>query len=303
MKKIILFLLTTVFLALSFSFAKPNLPYVPSDSVPYVIITTNQAKSAYQVLADWKTMKGTHTGVIEMSYILDYFPGYDNAEKVRNYIKHMHDNFYTRWVLLGGDVSEVPTRYARVWLGGSGDLNAISDYYYSCLEGDWNYDEDSLWGELEDSVDLNPQVYVGRIPTSNPDTVSYFINKLLSYEKNSPYLDYQTKALFLTSWINGDRSAQSLRDTLVTFLPYWFTQVNLDEYSSDEGIDSLNSGFGLIVNYSMSQHESNFITLWNNRDNINNDSLNNLNNQHRFGVMLNSTCQNNAFNLDCISKH
>ncbi|MGB2697577.1 MAG: C25 family cysteine peptidase, partial [Candidatus Zixiibacteriota bacterium] len=300
MKKAILFLLSMVLLVSSLSFAKPNLPNVPSDSIPYVIITTSEGKSAYQVLADWKTKKGTHTGVIEMSYILDNFSGYDNAEKVRNYIKHMYDNFYTKWVLLGGDVSKVPTRQVRV---GYGSFNAISDYYYSCLDGDWNYDEDGIWGELEDSVDLNPEVYVGRIPTSNPDTVSYVINKLLSYERDSPYLDYQTKVLFLTSWIIGDRSAQSLRDTLVTHLPSWFTQVNLDEYSPDEGMDSLNSGFGLIVNYSMSQHESNFITLWNNRDNINNDSLNNLNNQHRFGVMLNSTCQNNAFNLDCISKH
>jgi hypothetical protein len=42
-----------------------------------------------------------------------------------------------------------------------------TDLLLALLDGDWNADGDGLWGEVEDGVDLLPEVAVGRIAAGN----------------------------------------------------------------------------------------------------------------------------------------
>jgi len=60
-------------------FAKPGL--LPSDTIPYVIITTDYLKSTYEPLKQWKTMKGTKTEIKTISEIDGVYTGVDLAEK------------------------------------------------------------------------------------------------------------------------------------------------------------------------------------------------------------------------------
>ena len=88
-----------------------------------------------------------------------------------------------------------------------------SDLYYSCLDGNWNADADSLYGEGYDSsaspgdaADLLPEVWVGRAPVKNATQAQLFVNKTLTYEK-TPVADYMknvllfAEVLFPQDWV------------------------------------------------------------------------------------------------------
>ncbi len=102
---------------------------------PYIIITDNRAWSEdktqrgflsgnmvteFQRLAEWKTQKGLRTEVVTIVDIVSGRFGNFSAgsrdlqEVIRRFLKHARAKFHTYWVLLGGDVSVIPARYAVV---------------------------------------------------------------------------------------------------------------------------------------------------------------------------------------------
>ncbi|MHC4601580.1 MAG: C25 family cysteine peptidase, partial [Planctomycetota bacterium] len=87
-------------------------PDSPSGDMPYVIVTTQKLAPPFQPLAAWKTKFGLPAQVVTVEAIA-YDPrnaGTDLAEKVRSFLRRAHENWNTRWVLLGGHVTEVPSR-------------------------------------------------------------------------------------------------------------------------------------------------------------------------------------------------
>ena len=276
-----------------------------SNDTPYVIITTQTLSPAFESLAEWKTKKGTPTKIEYLPDILSGYSGEDDAEKIRNFIIDAYTNYNTEWILLGGDVDIIPARYA--WIKMYGGQYLLTDYYYACLDGDWNYDEDTLWGEArEDSVDLLAEVNVGRIPVSDLSSAQTFINKLFSYEKESPYFDYQTKALFLSSHMFEGGDGQEFCDTLINYFPDHFTiEGPWYDYHSDTGIVKMNEGYGIICNYSHAQDACNFLARhYNPIDPIYYYDIDSLVNTNRYSVMLNVTCQNVKLDTNCcLAKH
>ena len=86
----------------------------------------------------------------------------DLQNRVRDFIKDAYLWWETEFVLLGGDDEYIPHRgfYAEV-LPYVTDDDIPADLYYGALDGDWNDDGDSRWGEPEEA-DLIPEVSVGR---------------------------------------------------------------------------------------------------------------------------------------------
>jgi len=176
------------------------------DSYDYVIITNNALNSStwaytFQDLADFKNSKGIATTIVTVENILnesaywDSNPLFNDTQAViRNFITDAYMNWGIEYVLLGGDVEIIPHRGFYVDEGLYWDDDIPSDIYYACLDGIFNYDEDSYWGEYSDGpdgdeVDLYAEVYVGRAPVDSEEELSNFVFKTLSYEKsNDPYL-------------------------------------------------------------------------------------------------------------------
>ena len=102
------------------------------------------------------------------------------------------------WVLLGGDIDLVPTRVTNVDIFGPYGDHITTDYYYACLEGNWNFDGDGYYDEWDDSLnlDLYSELFVGRVPVKTQVEAEQYVSKVLTYEKTPP-TDYITKALFL----------------------------------------------------------------------------------------------------------
>ncbi len=174
--------------------------------VEYVIVTSTSYDSVFQRLADWKTQKGVPAKVRHISWITSTFPGRDNAEKLRNYLKTLPDSG-VKYVLLGGDVSVVPYREAYA-MTSEGNIHPREDdlpcdLYYSDLDGDWDYNSNSTFGEIADSVDLYADLYVGRAPVDSRSEAQAFVNKVLEYEKN-PAPSCQNKVLFFAEVLWGN---------------------------------------------------------------------------------------------------
>ncbi len=180
----------------------------------YLLITKPELVSSFQPLIDQKVADGLKVKVETVPQILANFAGRDGPEKIRNSIRHAYTNWGITYVLLGGDVSTVPCRYAYANMGNlTTDTQIPSDLYYACLEGSWDNDGDSVFGEPGDGeggqeVDLLAEVYVGRAPVDTPEEATVFVEKSVRYETTPhPHL---MDTLFLAEYLgsSGGKAAQ-----------------------------------------------------------------------------------------------
>ncbi len=154
----------------------------------YVIITAQEFDSIFARLAEWKTQKGVPAVIRHIDWVCSNFSGRDDAERLRNYLKTLPDSGVS-WVLLGGDVGLIPFRKAFA-MESEGYIHEREDslpcdQYYADLDGDWDLNGNNVFGEVADSVDLYPELFVGRAPVNTASEVQGFVNKVLAYEKGT----------------------------------------------------------------------------------------------------------------------
>ena len=123
-------------------FAPTEGPSGEGSSVEQVIVTTEDLEAAFQELADHETARGIPTVVRTVSWIESRYVGADRPARIRTFLRDAYDRWGTRYVVLGGDVDRVPTRYVP-WM----DEMIPADLYYECLDGEWNEDGDAVLGE------------------------------------------------------------------------------------------------------------------------------------------------------------
>jgi hypothetical protein len=175
-----------------------------SESPGYVIVTSADLADAFQRLARYKNETGYTTKIKYIEEILGTYPGRDDAEKLREYLKEFHASG-GRYVLLGGDETVVPIRYAYDYRTDSTisvqELQ-ICDLYYADVTGDWDSDGDGVWGErYDDNADLTAELSVGRLPFSDTSEVNHYVDKLITYETDPGHGDrsYLARAFFFFS--------------------------------------------------------------------------------------------------------
>lgn len=150
----------------------------------YLIITNEELAPCFQTLLNSKISRGMEGTITTVSWIYSHFQGRDNQERIRNYIK----DYQPTYLLLGGDTDIVPYRGVYAWVEGGTladdsffDANIPCDMYYACLDGDWDYDKDGIFGEVEDRVDMLPEVFVGRAPVNTESETEDFVAKVLKF--------------------------------------------------------------------------------------------------------------------------
>ncbi len=156
----------------------------------HVTITSSSFVSSFAPLGSYiETNLGLNDTIVAVANIYSSFPGRDNPEKIRNFIKHAYSNWSTTHVLLGGDVEVVPCRRAYGYVNGQTEYIPC-DLYYSDLDGTWDGNGNNIFGEAGDGVDMYPDVYVGRVTASQSSSVDRFVSKFTNYSSNSsaPYL-------------------------------------------------------------------------------------------------------------------
>jgi parallel beta-helix repeat protein len=268
------------------------------EEVDYLIITDGSLISAFQELADWKIQKGISTEIIDVSWVLSNYSGYDEPEKIRNCIKDFYSNHGTKWVLLGGDTPILPHRVAPVMYE-----DIPCDLYFSDLDGDWDANGDHIYGQSADSVDMYPDVFVGRAPCNDVSQAQTFVNKSLIYETDPP-TDYQTRILYAAEELWPGTDAALLKDYIdSSFVPHHFQPTRLYETSGNLNSmtfrDSLNQGQN-IINHN---GHGNFDLISIGSDVWTNSDMDNLINGPRFSLFYTFACITAAIDEDCLGEH
>jgi hypothetical protein len=155
----------------------------------YVIITLDSLTSSVNPLVDWEESKGRTVKVVTTSWIDSNYDGYDLSAKMRNFLRDKYPS--EEWgildVCLIGHYDDVPMRRCHQNLGYG---QPETDFYYAELSlpdsESWDMDEDHRYGETyDDQIDFTAEVYVGRIPWSDPSIVEHICEKSAAYEDNT----------------------------------------------------------------------------------------------------------------------
>lgn len=157
-----------------------------SGAYDLLYITPAAYAEGLQLLVDFYFPRGLIGKVATTEDIYATMAGQDNPEKIRNYIILEYQNHGITHVTLGGDVEHVPYRGFYCGVQSSSwyeDDNIPSDLYYAALDGNWNDDGDSLWGEIGED-DLLPEIGVGRMSFSTQAELDAMIHKTMQYQQN-----------------------------------------------------------------------------------------------------------------------
>jgi hypothetical protein len=206
-------------------------PLLDTADYEYVIITSaalnaTSGPNNFQALRDEKISRNITATIVTTEWIYATYPGnrpdggVDNQTRIRNFIIDAHDNWGTKYVLLGGDGDAanvggesgdniIPHRGFAGSSGSYSDSDIPADMYYACLDGSFDYNANGIYGEPTDGlnggeVDLFAEVYVGRAPVDSTTEVQNFVKKTLAYQ-NTPMTDGNLKKV----WMAGEQLASS----------------------------------------------------------------------------------------------
>ncbi|MCP4231711.1 MAG: T9SS type A sorting domain-containing protein [bacterium] len=265
------------------------------DVVPYLIITARPDATDLDSLAEWKTRKGNRAEIKTVDDITTEYPGTDTEEKIRNCIIDYYSTKGTQYVVLVGQHTNLPMRYCYDSGFNVMENNNLvpTDDYYACLDGNWNADNDTYWGEHpDDNVDFDFDVYVGRFQAHNDELVANIVNKTLCYEGTSlsdatnPY-DYCGEALLAGAWLDSNTNTGECMDFIAdNYLTdaFWTNEILQDPtysgstFSGTRFISEMEEGRDLIAH---SAH-SNTTILGTNSGSVNSAQLEALDNGPRF---------------------
>ncbi|MBI3871613.1 MAG: T9SS type A sorting domain-containing protein [candidate division Zixibacteria bacterium] len=173
----------------------------PGDTpmgISYVVVTTEAFAATVRPLVEWKARRGVAAGLATVESITAQYPAVDAAASIREYLKDAYAQGL-EWVVLAGDETVVPIRYAYAGLTPySGDPYElqICDLYYGELDGNWDADGDGVWGEqVGDQAQLYPELYVGRLPFANVADARAIIAKIIAYERGPDDAAYLVRSL------------------------------------------------------------------------------------------------------------
>jgi hypothetical protein len=159
-----------------------------------LIITPASFVSAFQPLKDYHDT----TGVLTEIHTLDQI-GATDPHSIRDYIRQEYQANGIQYVLIGADDDSIPAldMYVKSWDDEDyvEEYQMPGDFYFSCLDGTFNYDGDALWAEPTDGedggdIDMFPEVHVGRVAAGSPQEVTNLVNKTIAYlTSTAPYLE------------------------------------------------------------------------------------------------------------------
>jgi hypothetical protein len=287
----------------------PRAPGGRTTTVEYAIVTTPNLLDEFQPLADWKTKKGVPAQVFDKEWIYATYPGIDEQEQIRNFIKDYEANHGLIYVLIGGGDRKVPSRTAWDDLGYD---RIRAELYYSDTDGSWNADGDEYWGEVPgDEVDMYGDVYVGRAPVPNYTKATVFVNKILTYEGAQAGevlpTDYQLDMLFLAEilwdppYTDGGIAKDMIDNQSVPSRYDPITKLYQDDgnLNHTSAMNALNAGPGISnhcghANTTVLSIGSGALTI---------DDMDALVNGTRQGVFYSIGCYPASFENNCIANH
>jgi len=303
-------------------------PSLDGSPVVFVIVTNEAMRPEFERLAAWRTRSGVPTVVRTMGWILDnYRDGPDVPARLRSFLRDAVTSWGTESVLLAGDTPVIPVRYARTtfYLG----EEIPTDMYYQCLDGSWNANGNDRFAEglrstptfRADDADLIPDLWIGRLPVSNPAQAKTAVDKILTYEVHPPVADdYPASALMLAEvlfpqdWrpgrnilIDGAGMAESTRTRITENIRIRRLYENSGEFPGAEPeeietvIDAIDRGYGIVHHVGHGFHDNIAVGLDGHSLFI--PDVDAFDNGPRYLVFYAINCTSSAVDFDAIGEH
>ncbi len=280
----------------------PKNHVAPLEDYDLLILTTDALKDSFIPLKEYHNLNSVSTLIRTLTDV-----GGSTQEDIRNYIRDAYNNSGIEYVLLGGDSNIIPTRklYAEV-NGGSTSDHIPSDVYYACLDGTYNYDGDTKWGERYDGedggdVDLLAEVYIGRACVGNTGEVDNFVEKTLAYLNTDENEAYTRKILMVGEKLDASTWGGDSMDALInSAIPesIYNTGKLYDKdgsWSSSQLINKIEANVHMINH--LGHSSDNYVMK------LNNSQVDGLENEKLFFVYTQG-CYPGAFDQgDCIGEH
>ncbi|HEU5311304.1 MAG TPA: C25 family cysteine peptidase, partial [Candidatus Eisenbacteria bacterium] len=173
-----------------------------------MILAPDSLADVFQRLADYQTRIGQPTVVRGLSTVRALDPrSNDLAQAVRSFLRSAYELWGTRAAVLAADHDQIPLRMVRVLQPTVEDIP--TDTYYADLDGTWDRNGNGIYGEVADSLDMVPDLVVGRLPATTRAEATAMVDKALRYMK-SPPAGALTKnlmlaeVLFPSEWTPGE---------------------------------------------------------------------------------------------------
>ena len=224
------------------SYAEENRLHTGMNGYDLVIITPSEFTNALQPLVNHKDRHEIVTNLVTLDDIYGFYPGRDDAEQIKYFIKYAIETWDIEYVLLVGDIQKLPIRttYAAMW--GDGDL--LSDLYYADVYDEhqefcsWDGNNNSLFGEVYytqhevfdlDDVDLYADVHIGRLACPTSMEVSTVVDKIITYETETYGADWFQRLVLCggdTFPFHNGLEGEIANDVIAGYLPD-FTPIRL----------------------------------------------------------------------------
>ena len=245
------------------------------DPYDYIIITNQILENEWSELVTQKESYGLNVNIYTTEDIYANYTGSDNPEKIRNFIIDAYDTWSgtanpLQWILLGGDSNIVTARSVRChgyWSSSWHYYSMYTDNYYAGLDGDWNNDADSYFGEGDndqvpddfpetwilgtsgEEADWFFEVNIGRAILEDASEIDNWLNKTISYEDLSCSENYLKTLTLVGQYLGYTAYGGTAMDEIAMFLPEFnhnrLYQMN-GTYSKANVVDAINNGTHII---------------------------------------------------------
>ncbi|MCD6447585.1 MAG: peptidase C25 [Thermoplasmata archaeon] len=204
----------------------PEKAMLNKDKYDLLIIAPSEWKDELEPLKEHKEARGIKTIIVGLDEIYGgkYFAtqGRDDAEKIKYFIKNAIEEWGIEYVMLvggrqGGVFKErwlMPVRYTHLDDQSNWETGYLSDLYFADVykyeDGnivfeDWDSNGNGKFAEwtmrAKDTLDLYPDVYIGRLACRNVWEVKMVVNKIIEYENSNPASQEWFKRMVL---VGGD---------------------------------------------------------------------------------------------------
>ena len=252
----------------------PSIEISTGKHANLLILTVDELVDAIQDSSyiQWKESNGYNITIITSSdnRIISQ-EGEDLPEKIRLFLMDFYLQQEISFLLIIGDIISIPMRYCYpnpdnhrfdIFDWQSGEVP--TDYYYADLSKpdseSWDKDGDGYYGEyMQDEPGFYPDLFVGRIPVSDPTAISYTLEKIIQFEESDT--SWKNNALHAGAFFyftNEDQSGYNAMDGAV--LSQYIEQDimmnwSIHHYSEQEGLEPSVYTWDLLS-------ENNFIDDW-----------------------------------------
>ncbi|MCK5264509.1 MAG: hypothetical protein KAR03_02790, partial [Candidatus Thorarchaeota archaeon] len=208
----------------------------------------------------------------------------------------------TEFFLFVGDCDIVPTREVLDPAAGPGLDNGTepSDLYFECLDGTWDDNGNDVFGELDDVVDLFPEVKVGRLPVQLPSEADHVLTQIISYESDPEPGDWLNDFMLIAVdcfgsgdgvvMTEGEINQKYLFDSFFDVYRYYPTDASL---STVDIVTKINSGINIVNFFDHGAYD-----VWFNTLTI--DDVLALNNGNKSFLAFAMACETAAFDVESV---